>query len=35
MFKFDVTKLLGTITIGIGFLSFSIPQYIKQLKRTI
>lgn len=35
MFKFDITKLLGTITVGVGFLSVSFPQYIKELKRTI
>jgi hypothetical protein len=35
MFRFDLEKLLATITIGTGFLSISFDQYIKELRKTI
>jgi hypothetical protein len=35
MSKFNLKNFLATITIKVGFISVSYPQYIKQLKKTI
>lgn len=35
MFRFDLEKLLATITLTVGFASISFKQYIKELRKTI
>ena len=35
MFRFDLEKLLATVTISVGFATISFKQYIKELRKTI